>query len=34
MFNWKPVEFFEKGCNMTQFVKFEDDVAKSLLDYL
>ena len=31
MLNWKPVEFFQKGCNMTHFVKFEDDAAKSIL---
>ena len=27
MLNWKPVEFFQKGCNMTHFVKSEDDAA-------
>ena len=26
MLNWEPVEFFQKGCNMTHFVKSEDDV--------
>ena len=31
---WKPVEFFQKGCNMTHFVRSEDDVAKSILDSL
>ena len=25
MWNWKPVEFFQKGCNMTHFVKSEDE---------
>ena len=34
MLNWKPVEFFQKGCNMTHFVKSEDDAAKSILDSL
>ena len=34
MLNWKPVEFFEKRCNMTHFVKSENDVAKSILDSL
>ena len=34
MLNWKPVEFFQKGCNMTHFVKAEDDAAKSILDSL
>ena len=32
MLNWEPVEFFQKGCNMTHFVKSEDDAAKSILD--
>ena len=32
MLNWKPVEFFQKGCNMIHFVKSEDDAAKSILD--
>ena len=32
MLNWEPVEFFQKGCNMTHFVKSEDDVTKSILD--
>ena len=32
MLNWKPVKFFQKGCNMTHFVK--DDAAKSILDSL
>ena len=34
MLNWEPVEFFQKGCNMTHFVKSEDDAAKSILDSL
>ena len=34
MLNWKPVEFFLKGCNMTHFVKSEDYAAKSILDSL
>ena len=34
MLNWKPVEFFQIGCNKTHFVKSEDDVAKSILDSL
>ena len=34
MLNWKPVEFFQKGCNMTHFVESEDDAAKSILDSL
>ena len=34
MQNWEPVEFFRKGCNMTHFVKSEDDAAKSILDPL
>ena len=34
MLNWKPVESFQKGCNMTQFVKSEDDAANSILDSL
>ena len=34
MLNWEPVEFFQKGCNMTHFVKSEDDEAKSILDSL
>ena len=25
MLNWEPVEFFQKGCNMTHFVKSEDE---------
>ena len=32
MLNWKLVEFFQKGCNKTHFVKSKDDVAKSILD--
>ena len=32
MLNWKPVEFYQKGSNMTHFVKSEDDAAKSILD--
>ena len=32
MLKWKPVEFFQKGCNMTHFVKSEDDVAKNILN--
>ena len=32
MLNWEPVEFFQKGCNMTHFVKSEDDAAKTILD--
>ena len=32
MLNWEPVEFFEKGWNMTHFFKSEDDAAKSILD--
>ena len=34
MLNWEPVEFFQKECNMTHFVKSEDDAAKSILDSL
>ena len=35
MLNCKSVElFFLKGCNMTHFVKSEDDVAKRILDSL
>ena len=34
MLNWKPVEFFQKGCNMTHIVKTEDGAAKSILDSL
>ena len=34
MLNWKPVEFFQKGFNMTHFVKSEDDAAKSILEYV
>ena len=34
MLNWKPVEFFQKGCNMTHFFKSKDDAAKSILDSL
>ena len=34
MLNWEPVECFQKGCNMTHFVKSEDDVAMSILDSL
>ena len=34
MLNWEPMEFFQKGCNMTHFVKSEDDAAKSILDSL
>ena len=34
MLNWKPVEFFQKGCNMTDFIKSENDAAKSILDSL
>ena len=34
MLNWKPVALFLKRCNMTHFVKSEDDGAKSILDYL
>ena len=34
MLNWKPVEFFQKGCNTTHFVKSEDDAAKNILDSL
>ena len=34
MLNWKPVEFFQTGCNMTHFVKSEDGAAKSILDSL
>ena len=34
MLNWKSVEFFQKGCNMTHFVKSEDDAAKIILDSL
>ena len=34
MLKWKPVEFFQKGCNMTHFVKSEDDVAKNILNSL
>ena len=30
MLNWEPVEFFQKGCNMTHFVKSDDDAAKSI----
>ena len=29
MLNWKPVEFFQKRCNMTHFVKSEDDEQNS-----
>ena len=29
MLNWKPVEFFQKGCNMTHFVKSEDDAQRA-----
>ena len=29
MLNWEPVEFFQKGRNMTHFVKSEDDAANS-----
>ena len=32
MLNWKPVEFFQKGYNMTHFVKSKDDAANSILD--
>ena len=32
MLNWEPVEFFQKGRNMTPFVKSEDDGAKSIMD--
>ena len=32
MLNWEPVKFFQKGCNMTHFVKSEDDAGKSILD--
>ena len=28
------MEFFQKWCNMTHFVKSEDDAAKSILDSL
>ena len=28
MLNWKPVEFFQKGCNMTHFVKSENDAVE------
>ena len=35
MLNWKPVEFFfQIGCNMTHSVKFENDMAKSILNSL
>ena len=34
MLTWKPVEFFQNGCNMTHFVKSENDAIKSILDYL
>ena len=34
MLNWKSLELFQKGCDMTHFVKSEDDVAKSILDSL
>ena len=34
MLNWEPVEFFQKGCSMTHFVKSEDDAAKTILDSL
>ena len=34
MLNWKQGEFFQKGCNMTHFVKSEDDAAESILDSL
>ena len=34
MLNWKPVEFFKKRCNMTHFLKSEDDAPKSILDSL
>ena len=34
MFNCKLVESFQKGCNMTHFVKSEDDAAESILDSL
>ena len=34
MLSMKPMEFFLKGCNMTHFVKSEDDAAKSILDSL
>ena len=30
MLNWMPVEFFQKGCNMTHFVKSENDAANSI----
>ena len=32
MLNWEPVEFFQKGCDMTHFVKSEDDAAESILE--
>ena len=34
MLNLEPAEYFQKGCNMTHFVKSEDDAAKSILDSL
>ena len=34
MLNWKPVDFFQTGYNMTHFVKSEDDAPKSILDSL
>ena len=34
MLNWKRVYFCQQGCNMTHFVKSEDDAAKSILDSL
>ena len=33
MLNWKPVEFFQKGCNITHFVKSEDNAAKMICIY-
>ena len=32
MLNWKPVEFFQIGCNMIHFAKYENDAAKNILD--
>ena len=34
MLNWKSGKFFQRGCNITHFVKPEDDVAQSILDSL
>ena len=34
MLDRESVEFFQKGCNMTHFVKSKDDAAKSILDSL